>query len=553
MDIARRDSPPRIKEPETTAVKGGTPGAPSQRPRLWWWVLGVPVVLLLIIALALAFIDEPLRAYAERELNRRVEGYTFHIGTLDFHPIGLSMDLENVTVVQTDHPDPPVAQLTKWHASIHWRELLSGHLVSDHLIDRPIVHITRPQAAKEVKDEVPVEQRGWQEAVLAIYPLHINEFRINDGDITYRENNTSKPLHISQLNFRAGNIRNIRSKADEYPSEVQVDAVVFDTGKLQLDGRADFLSEPHMGINADINLENVDIAQVLPLTAQRQVHVTQGTLSASGHAEYSPRTQVVKLKSLTIRDVKVDYVHTARTAPKEKETGQQVARAADKVANHPKLLLRIDQGNIENSEFGFVSKATNPPYRVFLTGTDIYLENWSNQLTEGTAIVRLRGMFMGTGATQVDGTFRPETKSPDFTLGARIWKTQVKSMNNLLRAYGGVDMASGVFSLFAEMKVKNGAIEGYIKPLFKDVKAYDPAQDSDKGLLKKIYEKMINVASVVLKNTPRGEVATKADLAGPVENPKASTWDMVVTLIENAFFEAVLPGFEASGKKTSRL
>jgi hypothetical protein len=122
-------------------------------------------------------------------------------------------------------------------------------------------------------------------------------------------------------------------------------------------------------------------------------------------------------------------------------------------------------------------------------------------------------------------------------------------MNNLLRAYGGMDVVSGVFSVFTEMKVKNGAINGYLKPLFKDVEAYDPKQDSDKGLLKKIYEKLINAASTVLKNTPRGEVATKADLSGPVENPKASTWEMVVTLIQNAFFEAVLPGFERQGPK----
>ena len=547
MDAARRNSSQRMQT-ETTALTGNA-GGPSWRRRFWWWVIGIPVGALIVLGLTLAFIDEPLRAYAERQLNQRVEGYTFHIGALDFHPIGLSMDLENVSVVQRDHPDPPVAQLTKWHASIHWRELLSGKLVSDHLIDRPIVHFTRPQASKEAKDEVPVEERGWQEAVLAIYPLHINEFRIKDGDITYRENNTSKPLHVGELNVRATNIRNVRSKESEYPSEVQVEAVVFDSGKVKVDGRADFLAEPHMGIDADIELRNIPVADVLPLTAQHQILVTQGLLSASGHTEYSPRTQVVELKTLDLRDMKLDFVHSARTGTKEKETGRKVAQAADKAANHPTLLLRIDQGNIENCEFGFVNKATNPPYRVFLTGTDIFLQNWSNQLTEGTAIVRLRGMFMGTGATQLDGTFRPETKSPDFDLSVRTWKTQVQSMNDLLRAYGGMDMASGVFSVFAEMKVKNGEIDGYIKPLFKDVKAYDPAQDRDKGLLKKIYEKMINAASEVLKNTPRGEVATKADLAGPVENPKANTWEMVVTLIQNAFFEAVLPGFERSGRK----
>ena len=505
--------------------------------------------MLVVLGLAALFIDEPLRAYAERELNRRVDGYTFHIGALDFHPIGLSLDLERITVVQNEHPEPPIAQLAKWHASIHWRELLSGHLVSDQWIDHPIVHFTRPQAAKEVQDPPP-DQKGWQDAVFAIYPLQINEFRINDGDITYRENPTSKPLHISQLNFRAGNIRNVRSKAHEYPSEIHLDAVVFDRGRVQLDGQADFLAEPSMAINADVHLQDIALADVLPLTAQHQVHVTQGILFTDGHVEYAPTVQEVRLNSLTVREVKLDFVHAAQTRTKEKETGKKVAHAAVKAANHPTLLLRIDQGTIEKSEFGVVNKATNPQYRVFIAGTDIDLKNWSNQLSEGTAMVRLKGLFMGHGATDIHGAFRPETKSPDFDVSLRVQKTHVKSMNDLLRAYGGMDVASGVFAVYSEMTVKDGKVDGYLKPLFKDLEAYDPAQDQDKGLLKKIYEKMINVASAVLKNTPRGEVATKADLSGPVENPKASTWEMVVTLIQNAFFEAVLPGLEGRPKRS---
>jgi hypothetical protein len=98
--------------------------------------------------------------------------------------------------------------------------------------------------------------------------------------------------------------------------------------------------------------------------------------------------------------------------------------------------------------------------------------------------------------------------------------------------------------VYSEMTVKSGTVNGYLKPLFKDVKAYDPEQDQDKGLLKKIYEKTINVAAELLKNTPRGEVATKADLSGPLDNPEASTWQMVLTLLQNAFFDAVLPGLE---------
>ena len=98
--------------------------------------------------------------------------------------------------------------------------------------------------------------------------------------------------------------------------------------------------------------------------------------------------------------------------------------------------------------------------------------------------------------------------------------------------------------MFSEITVKEGKVNGYLKPLFKDVKAYDPEQDRDKGLLQKDYEKMIDVISQVLKIPVAEKSRQKTTVAGPVDDPKSSTWEMVVTLIQNAFFDAVLPGLE---------
>ncbi|MCC2642227.1 MAG: uncharacterized protein K0S45_2640 [Nitrospira sp.] len=515
-------------------------------PRWAWWV-AVPVGLLLIIVIALSFIDEPLRAYAEREVNQRLPAYTVHIGGLDLHPLTLSLDLEDVVVRQKDQPDPPIAAVPKIRGSIQWSALLSGRLVTDEWIDHPVIHFTRPQAAKELEASTEKKQ-SWQEALFAMREVQINEVRITNGDVTYRENATSKPMHISELNMKAENIRNVRSKPNEYPSDIHIDAVVFDKGQFKLDGHADFFADPSLAVNADLTLTDIELAALLPLTAQHQVHLSQGRLSAIGHVEYAPTVQEVRLRTLTLHEVKGDFIHTAQTEKKAKETGKKAAHAADQAANHPTLLLRIDQGKIKNSEFGVVNQATTPSYRMFISRTDIDLENWSNQLSEGTAEVKLHGLLMGSGTTQITGAFRPETKSPDFDLHLKILKTPAKSLNPVLRAHGGADVAAGVFSLFSEMSVKNGKVNGYLKPLFKDVTAYDPEQDKDKGLLTKIFEKTINVASSVLKNTPRGEVATKADLSGPVENPQASTWEIVATLLNNAFFDAVLPGLEGKVK-----
>jgi hypothetical protein len=240
----------------------------------------------------------------------------------------------------------------------------------------------------------------------------------------------------------------------------------------------------------------------------------------------------------------VDYVHTSQTTAKETQVGHAAVKTAKKLQNKPETLIRIDHGELQTSEFGFINKAAKPPYRVFLSNGALHLENISNHLSEGSALVRLTGAFMGTGDTVISGTFRPESKSPDFNLDIKIERTKMRAMNELLRAYGDFDVTTGLFSLYSELKVKNGQVEGYIKPLFKEMKVYDARQDKGKTLFHKLYEGLVGGVAKLLENTPRDEVATRTDVSGPLENPRTSTWQTVVNLVTNAFFKAILPGFE---------
>jgi hypothetical protein len=120
----------------------------------------------------------------------------------------------------------------------------------------------------------------------------------------------------------------------------------------------------------------------------------------------------------------------------------------------------------------------------------------------------------------------------------------MRELNNLWRAYGNFDVVGGLFSLYTELKVKNGAVSGYIKPLFKDVDAYDPHQDKNKGVFHKVYEGLIGGISWLLENRPRAEVATVTTVSGKLENPHTSTAEALFGLVQNAFLKAILPGFE---------
>ena len=508
-----------------------------------WLALTLGVFILLVVA-GLEFVNRELPAYIERALNVHVEGYRFTVGQATLSP-KLSLEIRQLTMMQIDHPNPQVAEIPRWVLSIQWSQILSGVLVSNYVISRPTLHITLPQAKQELQEEVPIHEKGWREAVYSFYPLKINEFKIEDADVTYVDQDASAPLHFTHLNLLVGNIRNIRSPNDAYPSDLNLDGNIFDSGRILMKGHANFLAEPHAGIDADMALQQVALEPFLPVAGRYNVQVRGGVLSVDGHLEYTAEGETeATLKTLTIEHARIDYVHTSETTAIETRVGQATVKTAKKLQNKPNTLIRIDHGAITNSDFGFVNEAAKPPYRVFLSNGTLQLKNISNHLSEGSGTVTLTGAFMGSGDTMVSGTFRPETKSPDFDLNIKIERTQMRVLNNLLRAYGKFDVTAGLFSLYSELSVKNGRVEGYIKPLFRDLKVYDARQDKEKSLFHKLYEGLVGGVAKLLENKPREEVATRTDVSGPLENPQTSTWQTVVNLVKNAYFKAFLPGFE---------
>ena len=520
--------------------------------RRHWMAIGVPFAVILALGYAIAFlIDEPLRRYTENKMNHALKGYTARIGKLDFHPIGFSLDLRDVVVTQEEHPDPPVLRLERLSASVQWRALLSGKVVGDVELIRPSVYLNLPQARKEINDPTPVKERGWQDALQAVYPLKINHFEIRHGDATYIDQGPFKPLHVRDIELIATDIRNRRSDRP-YPSDVRFSATVFESGRVSGDGQADLLAEPNPAFRGDIDLSNIELDYFKPVTNRYNLSVDKGVLTAAGHVEYAAEAKTVSLKHATIDGIRADYVHTAPTAATEKDTREKAAETAKQANNAPGLLVKIEALRLTRSTVGYVNKATNPSYRVFLADTDGTLTNLSNQQVEGTAVAKITGSFMGSGTAHAEAAFRADKAGPSFDVGVRIEEVDVTRLNDLLRAYGRFDAASGRFYFYSELDAKKGVVTGYIKPLFKDLQVFSKQQDKDKPALQKMYEHIVGGVAKVLKNRPQEDVATKAQVIGRIDNPKVGTLAALTGVVENAFFKAILPGFDAEIGRAGR-
>jgi Domain of Unknown Function (DUF748) len=518
------------------------------RRRLVIWGSGILAFVLILIFTLAYLIDEPLRRKVERDMNAKLKGYTVRLGRLDFHPIGLSLDLEQLWLYQTAQPDPAVAYLPELHASVHWKALLSGRVVGDFQINDPKVRIDIQQFTREAEDPTPVKDKGWQDALEAAYPLKIDRFAVRNGDLTYVDKGPFKPLHLTKVNITAENIRNVTSAKGIYPSPIELDSVVFDLGRLKFTGAVDFLAKSHAAFKGNLELDKVALDYFKPIAERYKFSIRTGSLSARAAVEYGTDVQKILISNLALSGVDADYLHVeAQTAPTEK-IAKEAGKTARKHANDPTLEWKVDRFTA-NGRIGYINKAANPPYAVFLNGAKVQVENLSNHFKEGVAHARVTGKFMGSGATRAQAAFRSETKGPDFDLAVTIENTDMRTMNDLLRAYGNFDVVSGNFSMYSEIRIRQGKIDGYVKPLFNDLDVYDSRQDAEKSMFRKLYEGLVGGISGLLRNRPREEVATTVPLSGDIEAPETGTWETIVGLVQNAFFRAILPGFEKEVSK----
>src|SRR5262245_2933655 len=176
-----------------------TPESPrSQRVRRRMRPLakvGIALVGLVVLVAAVGFVpNETVRRSIESRMNASLKGYSVNIGRAKLQPIGLSLTLTDLVIRQDAHPEPAILVIPRLHASVQWKELLILRVVADFAVDRPVTYVNLPQLRSELADKVPVDRKGWQQAVEAIYPLKINLLTIRDGQLTYVDEDPKRPL-----------------------------------------------------------------------------------------------------------------------------------------------------------------------------------------------------------------------------------------------------------------------------------------------------------------------------------------------------------------------
>lgn len=524
---------------------------PVSRRRSRWIATALAALLALLVALP-AILAEPIRFRIESGVNRSLTGYRVSIGALALHPLALRVELRDLVVVQGAHPEPPVAVFPRFAASVHWRALLTGNLVGDLELLAPRLHLNLAQLREEAGDRVKVQDRGWQQALREIYPLEINELVVEDGSLTYLDVPDATPLEITDVSLLATNIRNVRSPERTYPSELRLRAKVFDEGSLALQGRADFLAEPHPGLRVKLDLGGVPLGALAPVTRHWNAAVRSGVLSARGSLELAPDRKAAHLQSAFVTGLDADLLLSrARTGDAE-ELIEKVGETIDELGREPSFFVRVDSLAAHRSKLGVVNRDADPEYRLFVSADRLHLRELTNHPGGPRSRLEMDGLFLDSGPTRLRASFLPTARSADFEMNLAIRDTDLRKLNPVWRAHAGLDVAGGKLSFFSQLEARDGRVDGYVKPILASVDVYDREQDADENVFQQLYEGIVGGASEIFQNQPRDTVAARTDVSGPIANPQTSTLQLVFSILRNAFIDAILPGLEHRAGRSER-
>jgi hypothetical protein len=426
---------------------------------------GIVAALIVAVFIFSFFLDGMVRVRTERAMNEKLKGYHVTIGHAHLQLLTLSLTLRDLKLVQQEHPQPPVADFRMMRFSIEWLQLFWGHVIADVDIWRPYVHVDQTQFHAEKASKIPVQQKGWQDALENAYPFRIDRFEIDDGYVTYIQDARSKPLYVEHLDFLAKNIRNIHYPTDVYPSTIQAAFALFGKGQAKIDGRANFLMEPFPGVKAYYSMSDVPLARLTAVSSTVNLVVEAGVFSSHGYLEYSPKVTNIHIDDGTVDKADIAYLHTPATKKAEYDRVKYAAMEIKNQNNRPAVNIDIARLAINDSKVAFDDKDLQPQSEFYMEHLYVLMRNVSNHRENGVADLTAKGYFMGTAKTTLAGTMRPT--EPDFDLDYGIndlrvdmFTPQIKNINLIVK--GGSFASRGHFDYspkLTKIRVDDAAID----------------------------------------------------------------------------------------------
>lgn len=212
----------------------------------------------------------------------------------------------------------------------------------------------------------------------------------------------------------------------------------------------------------------------------------------------------------------------------------------------------LNEIRVIDGQLSFRNFDADPPVHVYANAVNASLFNLTNSAkAEKGRVATFEGeaKFFNQAPIEATAHFDPFTDWEDFDVILRMTGLDLTKLNDFSNVYGKFDFAGGTGDLVVEVQARNSELNGYIKPLLRNVEVFNFEQDvqnEDKGFFRGIWEAVVGGGESLLKNQRKDQFATRVELSGTTKNTDISPFQAFIAILRNGFVEAFSARFERS-------
>lgn len=247
------------------------------------------------------------------------------------------------------------------------------------------------------------------------------------------------------------------------------------------------------------------------------------------------------------------WLRGGESPPAKKEGGPPDAGGRGSwMGGMQKLLpVKLERMAVRNGAVTVAVEGMEEPFRVEDISVDAANLTNNRALSDGL-YAEAKGSARAVGGGDLSFALKadPLARSPAVDMDFELKSLELTRFNGIFRRHARLDVRKGAFSMAGEARVKDGKIDGYVRPALEDVEVFAWKQDvkEDKDSVQRLlWEGAVEVVKKVFESDrPREQVATRIPLQGSVKEPETDVAAIAWNVLRNAFWEAILPLLEHS-------
>ncbi|MBH0025939.1 DUF748 domain-containing protein [Pseudoalteromonas sp. SWN29] len=231
--------------------------------------------------------------------------------------------------------------------------------------------------------------------------------------------------------------------------------------------------------------------------------------------------------------------------PNASEQNQQVKDETTWVGLANNLVLfSIDTLTIEKGKLSLVNSTNSGENPTFISNINAKIENITNAQNLSKTLVttmNVEGALMGEAALKLNGKLDPFSKQANFDLNAEVQRFSVKNLDTVFKVYTPFDIEAGGIDGSMELVAKDNNLNGYVKAGVQNLSVFSWREDIEKDddrIFTAIFEGSVDLLSSILENDESKLVAARIPIEGQLDNADVSTFQAVISVLKNAFFDA---------------